>query len=190
MANIEVVEEELFSHRPRAIGEMLSGLQGRQVACQAYPGMFRGGRAFAAHSGGVDPKSHFSQWRFRTVSRDVECQYYELWKSLGQDRLMFLDRAYLHLYRIDRDAKRSAQMLCLHTDPNDNVEDTRLRRYKRGLHLHVNEAADPIPKCHLSVIVSHLGDHLEQILSSVENLTTAMQDAVDMIRYELIERLL
>jgi hypothetical protein len=187
MATVELIEEDLFAHRPRDIGGMLAELQGRQVACQASVGLVSGGRIFAAHSGRTNPKSHYSQWRFRTVSRDIECQYYELWKPSGQSRVMFLDRAYLHVYRIDRAERRARQLVCIHTDPYA-ISSTVTSPYKQGLHLHVTEASDPIPKCHFPIILSHSDHHLDELLSSSQNLTTAFGRAATMIRYELVER--
>src|SRR5262245_13939399 len=120
MPTITLAVEEVRSSRLAVIADVLYPLRDGQVPCQRYRVTVDRGWVLAAHSGGSLVNSHYDYWRFRTMARNIDCQYYEHWKFVLPDETsMFLNRAYLHLYQIDRSTHTSEQMLCIHTDPDD-----------------------------------------------------------------------
>lgn len=189
-ANISMPTDELLSHRPATIGKMLAVLRDKPVACQQHLKTIQRKKAIAAHGGGAQPDSDFQSWRFQTVARTVECQYYELWGFSPNQRTAFLDKAYLHLYR--KNANRTTdQLICIHTDPYlecENDVDALAFTYRQGLHLHVSLSEQPLPKCHFPLVLSHVERHLDDMLSSVENLTATIKRAVQAVRLEVMSR--
>jgi len=189
--NITMQTDDLLAHRPATIGRMLTPLKDSVVACQLHHRTVRRRKVIAAHGGGTRPESDFQSWRFRTVAREIECQYYELW-SFGTDhRIAFLDRARLHLYRTNYAERTSDQLICIHADPYaepEREEDEAVVPYRQGVHLHVSRSEHPLPKCHFPLVLSHLDKHLDDVLSSVRNLTTVIQNAVQAVRLEVLSR--
>jgi hypothetical protein len=58
-------------------------------------------------------------------------------------------------------------------------------RYKKGPHLHIKAAEDPLPHAHFALNLGHLND----VLASVESLSDAMKDGILMLREEVLDRL-
>jgi hypothetical protein len=187
MRRVTMPVEDVFSHRPRQIGEMLSALKGSIVACQPHTGMVQRGKVLAAHDGGTLPESDFHRWRFRSASRDIECQYFELWRFFGDERTAYLDKAYLHVFEIDRRRHVADKIVSVHAETQADSEGD-FEQYKQALHLHVDKAAQPVPKCHFPLTISHLDKHADQVLSSVENLTSALAKTVSVMRIEVVSR--
>ena len=184
MPRVTMPAEELFSRRARTVGEMLAPLKGCQVPCQLHARMVSRGKVIGAHDGGFSPDSDYQRWRFRTVSPDVDCQYYELWRFSGDELAARLERAYLHLFKVNRATHMQEEIIAVHAEPYNDDES----EYLRGLHLHVNKASHPIPKCHFSLMISHLDDHVDQVLSSVGNFTKAFRRAATLIQTEVVSR--
>lgn len=187
MRRVTMRVEDVFSHRPGQIGDMLSPLKGSFVACQPHTRMVQRGKVLAAHDGGTSPDIDFHRWRFRSASRDIECQYFELWRFFGDERTAYLEKAYLHLFQIDRRTRNVEKIVSVHAETQTDGEGDS-EQYKHALHLHVDKAAQPIPKCHFPLTISHIDNHARQVFSSVENLTSALAKTVSVIRIEVVSR--
>jgi len=146
------------------------------------------GKVVAAHDGGTRAETDFQRWRFRTVcvitlnANTSNCGGFRrtrvrpAWK-----------RACLHVFKINRETHTSDPIVFLHAEPmTDGGVAT--SEYKKCLHLHVKNAVDPIPKSHLPLTISHIDNHVEQVLSSVNNLTTVLGKAVNAIMTEVVAR--
>jgi hypothetical protein len=108
--------------------------------------------------------------------------YFEWWESVDiESETWRLDRAYLSLYYIDRTLRKDVEVLAVHCDP-DEPADQPHSKYKRGPHVHVTWAKDPMPRAHLALNVAHLDD----VLASAGALTAAIGVAVDMVRDEVL----
>ncbi|MGO8735448.1 MAG: hypothetical protein ACLQVM_21935 [Terriglobia bacterium] len=116
--------------------------------------------------------------------------YQERWCPVDEKRKRYyLERAYLHLYlttHVDGEATEK-EMVLLHCDPNEADEPKgwlglRHSRYKRGPHLHISTAQQPIPHSHFALNACDL----ESVLSSVESLTKAMREAVQMLEDQVL----
>lgn len=59
-------------------------------------------------------------------------------------------------------------------------------KYKKGPHLHIKAADDPLPHAHLAL---NLG-HLDAVLESIETLSEAMRCAIFMLKEEVLDTLL
>jgi hypothetical protein len=135
--------------------------------------------AYEGNQSGQD----YDRWRFKVRKAHVWGQYYELWKRVGAPESdLFLDRAYLHLIRIDRDGTER-KLLALHCDPewSDPVD----LKYKRGPHVHVQCAQDPVPHAHLALAA----EHLRHVLVNIDTLSEAFGRGVELLNTEIIRRI-
>jgi hypothetical protein len=132
---------------------------------------------------GSPTRSDYRDWRFKTVVPNFQAMYFELWRrsESRQKEFWYLYRAYLSIYQIDHGQQKETEFLCLHCDPNE--PDNAHAIYKRGPHLHINVANHPIPHAHIALNRGHLNE----ILSSVDTLTTAMEWAVQMLKVEILD---
>ncbi|HWF67920.1 MAG TPA: hypothetical protein VN670_11470 [Acidobacteriaceae bacterium] len=68
------------------------------------------------------------------------------------------------------------EIVALHCDPNE-ARAERHYRYKAGPHIHMSTAVDPLHHAHIGLN----NDDLEDVLSSIDNLTNALRLAILMI---------
>ena len=174
-----------FSHRPEDVRRILKPLRGgEEVACEFCPGSYAGGRALAAHDG-VD-REHLRNPRdvqFATLAVDIFGQYFELWTAVDNGRSMALSQASFALYVVDRTTRSNRELISVHCEPRDNSV-VPLCTYKRGPHLHVVQAEQPLPHCHWPLNFGHLDD----VCSSVEKLTQALSQTMNIICHEVLRR--
>jgi hypothetical protein len=96
-----------------------------------------------------------------------------------------LERAYLHLYRRGPTEDDELEFLALHCDPNEPDDTGHLKHavYKRGPHIHITAAPQPLCHSHFALNRSHLPD----VLASVASLSAAVQSGVEMIRDQVLD---
>ncbi len=132
---------------------------------------------------GLRPSSVIREWRFPTKIKGVRANYYEIWRPLmvrGQPSF-FLHQAYLTLFQKES-PNNEKELLALHCDPDE--PDSRTALYKRGPHVHIKAAAQPIPKAHFALAKGQL----DQVLSNVSSLTNFLAMGVQMIDDEVLTR--
>jgi hypothetical protein len=144
--------------------------------------IFPYGVILAVHDGSP-PSSDYRDWRFATRVQGCKASYFELWRRT-EGRSLYLDRAYLHIYRTLEHSNHERESLLLHCDPEEPLNGDRAE-YKCGPHIHMSFAGDPLSHSHVSL---HSG-YLPKILASLRDLTDAMSWAVRMINFELLEAL-
>jgi hypothetical protein len=66
----------------------------------------------------------------------------------------------------------------------DKLDSPNRAKYKKGPHLHIKAAEDPLPHAHFAL---NLG-HLDAVLDSVESLTEAMRFGILMLKEEVLDR--
>lgn len=140
----------------------------------------------ATHNGSP-PTSDYRAWRFDTVVPGYQGNYFEIWQQLSEERreLWCLHKAYLTIHEIvDRHARAEKEFLCLHCDPNESDGQPHAD-YKKGPHLHISVAPEPLCRAHIALD----GGYLTNILQSVESLTNALQWAIYMLRQEIFDAL-
>lgn len=186
MATLELSASEIVRSRPQVIGGLLTPIAGNRVACQLYQGPVKDGWVLSAHDGGTDPRRNFRDWRFRSAARDIECNYFEQWRLLNRDVARLLS-AYFHVFLIDRATRREQKVLAIHTDPYDGSRDDIRRSCKQSVHLHMLAATQPFPGCHFPLLLSHMDDHLDRCLESVDNLTAILRRVMLILRHEVID---
>src|SRR5579884_608446 len=129
---------------------------------------------------GTRPTSEYRDWRFSTFVPNFRAMYFEMWKrSVDNEEYWYLDRAYLSIYQIIN--RSESEFLCLHCDPNI-ANDTK-EKYKKGPHLHIKAANEPLPHAHFAL---NLG-HLEAVLTSIDTLSEAMISAISMLKEEVLD---
>jgi hypothetical protein len=187
MRQLTMLSDELYDTRPMAIGRMLIAFKGRPVPCQEHPRLVRYGKMFAAHDGGMRPETNRDEWRFRTLCARIQCEYSEVWKYLENGRRAYLDKAHLHLFEIDRLNRTEREIVAVHAEwqeeePSSDVE------WCKALHLHIVNASHPMPKCHFPFTISHHEYHTQEVLSSLENLTSVFTRVISAIWAEISSR--
>ena len=170
-----------------------------------------GGIIIAVHDG-ANPTSDYRNFRFSTFVHNFQAMYFELWRRTEEnEQYWYLDKAYLSIYRlIDRQEK---EFLCLHCDPNiskleeqekirnragihlnkknlkqlnseiEKLDNSDKEKYKKGPHLHIKAADDPLPHAHFAL---NLGN-LDAVLESIESLSIAMRYGILMLKEEVLD---
>jgi hypothetical protein len=170
--------------RSRKVSKLLLPLRPSKipVGCKTCPQPFRGCKVIAAHDGTKSVES-FGDWYFKTFAPDIVCQYYELWQPFRNDSKLHLFRAYLNLSLVNRSDYKFEKLLSIHCDPCEDNSNA-IGRYKRGPHLHVQKAEYPIPECHFPLNFTEL----DRVLSSVDSVTEALANAIEIVRTEVLLR--
>jgi hypothetical protein len=141
----------------------------------------------AAHDGSPS-RSDIRDWRFSTIVPEYKAQYFERWMrtNTGVAESWYLERAYLHIFQFNQRNGTESEFLCLHCDPNES-DDAAHALYKQGPHLHIHAgASEPIPHAHIAL---HVG-YLDQVLNSVDSLSEALENAIWMLRDEILAEML
>jgi len=186
------VEEHLLHMRPEEVRVMLRPLVRGDTTCQRRNERGRNGQpciVLASFSGLQPPSDLVRDWRFATPVKILWGSYSERWVPADtKGRRYFLDRAYLHLYRrARREDVNEKEILALHCDPNEPDEPEEHRglkhaRYKRGPHIHVSTAEQPMPHSHIAL---NLGE-LPEVVKSFEKLSGAISSAIQMLTDQVI----
>ena len=144
----------------------------------------------AAKDNSSKPNARYDEMRFRTIGR-LRAMYHERWYKTSQNNTeyFYLDRAYLHFYMVEASVVEEREIALLHCDPNE-PDDAAHAKYKQSLHLHI-ECSDSscYPHCHIwphAHIALNAG-YLCQVLKDIDSLTKAMEEAVLMLREEVLE---
>jgi hypothetical protein len=114
---------------------------------------------------------------FRSSAPALRCSYYELWRGPAGDDWA-LNRAYFTLLGVAPPARHYDALLCIHADPADDND------LKRGPHLHVSCAPDPLHRCHFPLEFGFL----DKILRDCGSLTDAMKRAIDIVARDVLPR--
>jgi hypothetical protein len=151
------------------------------------------GYVLAARDRSSKPGARYDEMRFRTKANNLIAMYHERWLQgfKGREEFFYLDRAYLHFYLIESSSVDEKEFVLLHCDPNE-PDNAAHAKYKQSLHLHI-ECSDSscYPHCHVwphAHIALNTG-YLDHVLKDVKSLTKAIEEAVCMLREEVLEPL-
>lgn len=137
-----------------------------------------------AHAG-TRGSGAYRDWRFPTSKPTIQAMYFELWRSLGgTSHTLYMDRAYMTIYRVDREDRTERAILSLHSDPNEPRGNEHWQ-YKHCLHLHIEAAEAPIPHAHIALC----DGFTDSVLTSTDSLTDAIERAVRMVADEVLAQL-
>ena len=180
-----MLSSEAFYHRGQLISDLLRPIS-RMTSGPAYAIRPSSNRAVIGTHDGSPPTSGYRDWRFATGYSGMSCRYFEIW--LPEDMRVqrwYLHNAYLTIFRRQGPQSDESELLSLHCDPDelDDQDDSR-GIYKRGPHLHIKAADEPIPKSHLALTIGHLS----QVLSSPDDLTEALGWSIQMVKDEILDR--
>jgi hypothetical protein len=180
MSYVVINDQELIK-RGNVIRRFLRPIANeKEVACSAVG--VAAGRILAAHDG-LRMARQYRDWRFRTTFRDIQCQYFELWNALTSGRRWALDRAYLHLFLIDRETREETELIAVHADPNNTDADP-LQTIRRGPHLHVKKLESWLQRAHFSLTVGYV----DRAVASAAELTRVVAETVELVGCEVIDR--
>lgn len=182
MTSIEIETNQL-NQRTRLVQKLLLPLRrpSLPVACKVLRQQIMGCKVIAAHDG--VRSDDFNGLYFRTFVQNVWSQYHELWRPMSKQEKLCLERAYLNIFIINSNTHNFDKLISIHCDPYEEGDEP-FCSYKRGPHLHVQKAEYPLPKCHFPLNLSEL----EKILSSADNITEALKNAVHIVQNEVLMR--
>jgi hypothetical protein len=185
---VELSINTLFT-RSDAIRSMLTPLvRSNRIATSRRS--YLGNVTFGAYSGTEPITEAVGDWRFTTFVPSIRGAYHERWTPFDEKKKRYqLERAYLHLYRRKTaPSSQEIEIVALHCDPNepdepDGYQGVKHARYKRGPHIHVTAADQPIPHSHLALNLSDLSE----VLRSFDNLEGAFQNAIRLLEEQVLD---
>lgn len=119
-------------------------------------------------------------WRLRTPVERLYVNYFERWELLPGRSEVFLERAYLTLFRKISHTNET-EILSLHCDPNEPSTAPHYR-YKAGPHIHVNAADQPLPHAHFAL--NH--DAVDRTVADLFELTSVMGRGIELIEKQVL----
>jgi hypothetical protein len=178
--NVVVNDRELLE-RNNVIRQFLRPIaKRRDVGCNSVSvGL---ARVIAAHDGSQMARQ-YRDWRFRSACRDIHCQYFEVWDVLKSGREWALNRAYLHVFLINRESRQEQELIAVHADPN-NTDALPLQAIRKAPHLHVTSFEPWLQHTHFSLTVGYV----DRAVRSVSEFTRVFSEAVKVVRSEVINR--
>lgn len=186
MKGVVLSAQQLFTRRPKRVWQLLLPLARPQGLTCSFERVARGGgKALGVHQSARQPSTPAREWRFSTPVDGIEASYFEWWKPNPTADTFRLEQAYFTLFDTMRErAGRPLELIAIHADPCC-TDGAPLGTYKRGPHLHIEVAPDPVPRCHIPLHLRHLPD----VLTSVESLTSAFAEVFAVIQHDLFPRL-
>lgn len=176
---IQISQEQLLS-RGQKIIQFLRPLA-KDPSAPAYERVATARKYVIGVHDGSPSRSNYQEWSFATIVSKLRGKYYERW--IRQDnKSWYMERAYLKIYWVERSTMGEKKFLALHCDPTESDEASHAI-YKQGPHLHIQDAAFPIPRAHIALDTVHL----KLILNSINSLTKALELAVLMIKEEVLD---
>lgn len=148
------------------------------ISCVAIPnsdqyilGTFDGSRSSNA----------YRDWRFSSYRQGFRCMYFEEWHAIDSSKKIWrLRQICFSLFRtISRTDE--PEVLAIHCEPME-PDGQRHTKYKRGLHLHVSAAIQPIPHAHFAIN----NDYVSQVMTSIDTLSQAIESAFMMVNDQVI----
>lgn len=145
----------------------------------------------AIHTGGLwiigtrdeaQSASNYRDWRFATPVTRYHAMYFEAWKQIDTKRYRW-QSAYLNVYR-KTGVGQEEEVICLHCDPAESPAAAHAR-YKRGPHLHVSAAGDPLKHAHLALHV----DQVDVMMQKCQTIHEHLASGIQMIRDEVLDLL-
>ncbi|MFN4860593.1 MAG: hypothetical protein ACK40P_06490 [Pseudanabaena sp.] len=185
-----VIAPEIYWDRPQIVQKMLEtiAIDKNTLFVCGEPGYI-----LAARDRSSKPGVRFDSMRFRTKVNNLIAMYHERWiqNFEGKKEFFYLDRAYLHFYLINPIQAEEKEFLLLHCDPNE-PDDAAHAKFKQSLHLHI-ECSDSscYPHCHIwphAHIALNTG-YLNYVLKDVDSLTQAIEEAIYMLKEEVLDPL-
>ena len=119
----------------------------------------------------------------------ISFQYYEVWQPQRGTKYAVPIKTYLHLYETRSSLEDPIEIACVHADPcetpkdPDSEWDRRKCNHKKGPHIHIAASDDPLPHCHFPLYLPQL----PTVLASVQNLTDAMAEAIELLCHEIAD---
>jgi hypothetical protein len=146
----------------------------REVYCQ--------NRGIAIAVSDITSGPSYRDWFFRTATERIIGQYFEEWVGNETESEWKLAQACLHLFQRPSRNMAPIEVFALHCEPR-SLEDSLQARLKRGPHVHLRPAAEPLAHAHLPLNFGHL----DAVMTSMGSLTVAMQIAIQVVLNEVVK---
>lgn len=191
MKRIEVSAEEFYS-RAKQVSRFLGPLVSRREDLYVTYVSDKNESIITVIGKGFPQTGSYAGFRFNTIADGFIAMYHERWERAYENgkQLYSLERAYLHLYQINKADSSEIEFLLLHCDPNE-PDNAAHAEYKQCLHLHIESRTAPWPhdiwpKAHIALNVGYR----QQVLRDLRSLTDSIRVAVVMLKKQVLEQLL
>lgn len=185
MSQIKIGRRQVQYHRFTKIPQLLKDIVDNPtlLGCKQVPG--RDQYIIGVYDGATPPNLDYRNWRFRTLGTDFRANYFEIWYPMDtKQKEWYLYRAYLTLFKIDRVITEENPIVALHCDPSES-DDEPHAKYKKGPHIHMLTAGDPLHHSHISLNnPRYLNSH---ILTSFEDFSIHLSDAMKFLSDQVIQ---
>jgi hypothetical protein len=127
---------------------------------------------------------NYRDWRFATRVKGFTGSYFEVWLPISGGEYWYLLGTYLHIY-FGGSADREIEYFALHCDPEEKPRhESGALNYKRGPHVHVKAAREPLPKVHLPLA----DGNLDKVLFDTLSVTSALRRGMLMLAHEVLSK--
>jgi hypothetical protein len=183
--NIKVLQNDLLTSRVKELVQLLLPITNNK---KLHIIVKSKGSSIAFIASNVNTNAlDLRDYRFSTICSFLNASYYEIWNQITTTEY-YLERAYCHLYLNDEaylKNREDGEYILLHCDPNEDNGSPNAK-YKQSPHIHVECAQYPISKVHFALY----NGSLNEILKTKEAITVALQEAIIMLKEEVITKLL
>jgi hypothetical protein len=124
----------------------------------------------------------YRDWRFSSYRHGFRCMYFEEWVPVDANKKAWLlKQMAFSLFRILPNIRKEVEVLAIHCEPLEPDGQQHIR-YKRGLHLHVVLAQQPIPHAHFSINDGFVSN----VMSNINSFSDALKSALEMVNDQVI----
>jgi len=165
------------------IRKILRPLSNTEIACNFYDARVGRGKVIAAYQGTKPEKYNYRDWYFKTVVSEFIGSYFELWEPNKSGTEWYLNRAYFTLFKKAGADKSPIEYVCVHCDPNE-PDGAPHFNYKRGPHIHIKAAHDPIPRAHIALDLTNVN----ALINDIDLFNQSVERAMVLIKEEILEQ--
>lgn len=182
--NLQFEMDEILTQRVSELKQIIGNISDNKfLNIKSLPG--RSSIIFCASD--INEQSlDFTLFRFKTVSRNINANFYEIWrKSTQSNKHYFLEKSYLHLYLTSDEylqVREDSEFILLHSDPNLQKNESHYE-YKIGPHLHLQFAPFGMPHSHVALDISSI----ESIMTDRILFNKSLFNSVLMIKKQFLE---
>jgi hypothetical protein len=160
------------------VGALALGFRGVVIARRSSSGT----EEIVVSAPGKSRSETYREWRFSTRAEQIQGQYFEEWANVGARRWE-LKHVCFHLFLVRSRFTPPEEIIAVHSEPSEDGL-TLSSRLKKGPHLHVKAAGDPIGGAHFPLCLPCLNP----VLNSIESLTGVMSELIGVLALEVVSK--
>jgi len=153
------------------------GFRGRAVIIPA-----RGREELVVAVPGEPSGGSYRDWTFPTKVERLRGQYFEEWAKVRQNEWE-LSHICFHIFLIEPGSTKPREIIAIHSEPGEDGR-TLTSKLKKGPHLHIKAATEPIGSAHFPLCATCL----ETVLTSTERLLESFREIIEVLATEVVAK--